>query len=348
MMTSQRLVSWKTFGLTFAIVLSPALMQTGGGCPASDTSLSVLELEIYGANWVELEQGQRVYSVEIPSAAETAILRVATPETTSTITYAMAGNFGRFEFGVGEVTLALPPEPEITLRITVQAWDGSTGYYTLNLFRTAQPSLPCTEQGIRRAIALGGGPHALECDGPTTVIATSEITIGNDVILDGEGILTIEFEGSGFAVTGGAPAALRHMTLGHTGSWGGGGGGWGRKDIGSLPTISISNATLTVDALHGPVDIAQARAAEQPFVGYPLETLTQLAQNFELHLVFRREADMPALGHHRVMVAATAHQPGDTQARTWTDHGDIEVLLAPQLLPLQTDGHEVCVIQQRH
>ena len=51
---------------------------------------------------------------------------------------------------------------------------------------------PCTEQGILDAIALGGGPHTFACNGPTTVTTQGEIFIYNDVILDGEGNLTID------------------------------------------------------------------------------------------------------------------------------------------------------------
>jgi predicted outer membrane repeat protein len=50
----------------------------------------------------------------------------------------------------------------------------------------------CTEDGIRDAIAEGGGPHFFACDGPTTVETKEEIVIDNDVILDGEGELTVD------------------------------------------------------------------------------------------------------------------------------------------------------------
>lgn len=50
----------------------------------------------------------------------------------------------------------------------------------------------CTEQGIRDAVVLGGGPHYFECDGPTTVATLAEIIIDNDVVLEGEGDLTID------------------------------------------------------------------------------------------------------------------------------------------------------------
>ena len=76
---------------------------------------------------------------------------------------------------------------------------------------------PCTEQGIRDAIASGGGPHTFACNGPTTVPTQEPIVIDNDVILDGEGQLTVDgiddhlvfsvsgsnVELRGFVVTGG-------------------------------------------------------------------------------------------------------------------------------------------------
>jgi hypothetical protein len=77
---------------------------------------------------------------------------------------------------------------------------------------------PCTEAGIRAAIAEGGGPFTFDCDGPQMVMTKAEIIIDNDVILDGEGRLTVngaerhrvfsvpqdvEAELHGFTVTGG-------------------------------------------------------------------------------------------------------------------------------------------------
>jgi hypothetical protein len=77
----------------------------------------------------------------------------------------------------------------------------------------------CTEDGIRAAIAQGGGPFTFDCDGPTTVVTDAEIVIDNDVILDAGGNLTVDgnedhrvfsvLEGAtttldGFTVTGGS------------------------------------------------------------------------------------------------------------------------------------------------
>ncbi len=51
---------------------------------------------------------------------------------------------------------------------------------------------PCTEAGIRAASAAGGGPYTFACDGPQTVVIQETIEIDNDVILDGEGNLTVD------------------------------------------------------------------------------------------------------------------------------------------------------------
>ncbi|MGB8221809.1 MAG: choice-of-anchor Q domain-containing protein [Polyangiales bacterium] len=53
-------------------------------------------------------------------------------------------------------------------------------------------SFPCTEQGIRDAIAEGGGPHFFACDEQTPVVLTEELVIDNDVIFDGEGELILD------------------------------------------------------------------------------------------------------------------------------------------------------------
>jgi hypothetical protein len=78
---------------------------------------------------------------------------------------------------------------------------------------------PCNEAGIRAAIEAGGSdPYTFDCDGPTTVVTVAEIHIDNEVILDGEGNLTVDasddhrvfsvrelvtVELRGFTVTGG-------------------------------------------------------------------------------------------------------------------------------------------------
>ena len=93
---------------------------------------------------------------------------------------------------------------------------GDTGGTTGQVF-------PCTERGIRNAIAEGGGPHTFDCHGPTTVVTEAEIVIDNDVIIDGETLLTVDGSGrSGrvFSVETAVRAQLLRVTI-----TGGGGGG---------------------------------------------------------------------------------------------------------------------------
>ena len=56
--------------------------------------------------------------------------------------------------------------------------------------------LPCTAQGIRNAIAAGGGPYTFACDGPTRVVTEAEIVIDKDVVLDGQSNLIVDGGGS--------------------------------------------------------------------------------------------------------------------------------------------------------
>ena len=132
----------------------------------------------------------------------------------------------------------------------------------------------CTEQGIRDAIAVGGGPHTFDCDGAQTVVTEAEIIIDNDVILDGEGNLTVDGDGNeahrvfqvlegvtagldGFTVTGGVVTTLAES----------GGGIWnsgmltltnstvsentskrfggGISNTGTLTTLTLTNSTVS-------------------------------------------------------------------------------------------------------
>lgn len=76
-------------------------------------------------------------------------------------------------------------------------------------------AFPCTEEGLRDAIAQGGGPLTFDCDGPTTVVTLDQIEIDNDVILDGSGELTVDGDGTHgvFLVQGGVAAELRGFVV---------------------------------------------------------------------------------------------------------------------------------------
>ncbi|MBW1761753.1 MAG: hypothetical protein JRG67_11390 [Deltaproteobacteria bacterium] len=73
----------------------------------------------------------------------------------------------------------------------------------------------CTEQGIRDAIAVGGGPHTFDCDGPEIVLTNAEILIDNDVILDGGRNLTIDANATHrvLYVSNGITAELQGVTV---------------------------------------------------------------------------------------------------------------------------------------
>jgi hypothetical protein len=66
-------VSFRAFGLAFAIVLTPALMQTSGTCGVGDTTLETLQFEVDGENLIgAFSPDQRVYEAMLPEGAEVA------------------------------------------------------------------------------------------------------------------------------------------------------------------------------------------------------------------------------------------------------------------------------------
>jgi hypothetical protein len=78
----------------------------------------------------------------------------------------------------------------------------------------------CSEAGLLAAVAQGRGPLTFNCDVPTTVTLSEELRIKRDVILDGEGLLTIEGSGGPAApservvrVDPGVTVTLRNMTI---------------------------------------------------------------------------------------------------------------------------------------
>jgi hypothetical protein len=109
---------------------------------------------------------------------------------------------------------------------------------------------PCAEQGIRDAIAEGGGPHTFDCSGPTTVVTETEIVIDNDVILDGEGNLTVDGDEDHrmFSVPKGVVAELRGflVTGGTTGFQADGGG------INNQGTLTLTDSTVSGNTATGP------------------------------------------------------------------------------------------------
>ena len=74
---------------------------------------------------------------------------------------------------------------------------------------------PCSEAGIRGAIAEGGGPFTFDCDDSQIVVTDAEIVIDNDVVLDGEGNLTVDGDDDHvvFNVPEGTTAELRGLVV---------------------------------------------------------------------------------------------------------------------------------------
>ena len=98
---------------------------------------------------------------------------------------------------------------------------------------------PCTESGIRGAIAEGGGPFTFDCDGPTTVVTEAEIVVDNDVILDGCGELTVDGnDDHGVFSVSGVTAELRNFALA--------GGNNARGAISQLRNVEVlTNSTVS-------------------------------------------------------------------------------------------------------
>ena len=106
--------------------------------------------------------------------------------------------------------------------------------------------LPCTEQGIRNAIAAGDATYTLACDGATAVVTKAEIEIDHDVVLDGEGKLTVDGNCGHrvFSVPEGVVTELRRLTV----TRGGGvvtlGGAIGNVGTLSLISVTVSDSRL--------------------------------------------------------------------------------------------------------
>jgi hypothetical protein len=96
--------------------------------------------------------------------------------------------------------------------------------------------LPCTEAGIRAAVAQGAGPYTFDCDGPTTVVTEAEVIIARDVILNGEGNLTVDGDQDHrvFRVPRDVTAELRGFAIAK-----------GRQGIHNEGTLTLTDTTVS-------------------------------------------------------------------------------------------------------
>jgi len=111
----------------------------------------------------------------------------------------------------------------------------------------------CTEQGIRGAIAAGGGPYTFDCGGPKTIVTNAEIVIDNDVILEGENVtLDGNEEHRVFSVLEGVTAELRGFRVTRAQLEGSGAGIWNRG------TLLLARSTVSGNVASGGCFLADA------------------------------------------------------------------------------------------
>lgn len=135
--SSQFSVSRATFGLAFAVVLSPSVLQVGGGSCSGDTTLSAMAFEVSGQNLLTFSSGQRLYAVT--TDGDSAVVRVQATDPSALISYQWSydGSLledGQIGVGTGETVIDVPPG-KATLQIRVLPPGGSLGYYTVEVCR---------------------------------------------------------------------------------------------------------------------------------------------------------------------------------------------------------------------
>ena len=170
---------------------------------------------------------------------------------------------GRLEGSLSVTPAYAPAGPQCT-------WPCPLGaVVTVQVAEPEGEVFPCTEQGIRDAIADGGGRHTFDCDGPTTVVTAAEIGIDTDVILDGEGRLKVDgnlehsvfsvaeeavAELRGFIITRGTPGILSRGRLTLRDITVSGNRGDARGGISSVGTLILENTTISGNVATGNED----------------------------------------------------------------------------------------------
>ena len=148
MRKSRNSVSLATVGLTFAVVLSPALMQTETTCSPGNAQLSMLEFEVAGENLIIFDSLELVYDVLVPEGIDIATVRAESVDPTALVgfvpefgdqtpaealTEEKVGNVGT---GGGEVIWEPIPPGESTMSVMVQAPQGEEAVYMIHVIRS--------------------------------------------------------------------------------------------------------------------------------------------------------------------------------------------------------------------
>ncbi|MDH3655521.1 MAG: hypothetical protein OEN21_14735 [Myxococcales bacterium] len=148
MRDSRHSVSMGTFGLAFAIVLSPALMQyhdRDSGCtpPPVDTRLSELAVIVDELDRIAFDSSQRAYDdIWLPESADSALVRAIPSDLHTRVTVRVYHDLGSVQtmvavYGGGEAITPLEPGLN-TIEVVVMP-PGGSGYYTIDLFVGPHP-----------------------------------------------------------------------------------------------------------------------------------------------------------------------------------------------------------------
>lgn len=138
--TARHTSTWKAFGMAFAIVLTPALMQTEDmSCFHSkgEVRLETLAVEIDGEDMIAFVPEQDTYEVMLPESHEAIVVRAEAMASDATVSYNLTDGCpppiesGEIGTGGGEVTLETMPEGHTILTVWVHALAGKAGSYTI-------------------------------------------------------------------------------------------------------------------------------------------------------------------------------------------------------------------------
>ena len=110
MRDSRNWSSLRTFGLAFAIVLSPALMQTDATCHAAgEGHLQLLEVEVAGQDMLAFDPMQFSYDIKLPEGVESIVVRAQPFDPEASVSFNLHDACAPVAQG------EFPPEGEVTI-----------------------------------------------------------------------------------------------------------------------------------------------------------------------------------------------------------------------------------------
>lgn len=131
---SRHLVALRTFGLAFAVVLTPALMQAENGCESGITTLEELSFEVAGDEMiVNFDPEHGAYEARLPEGAESVTVTAVATEEDAEVMYVLRADCvrlaeGDLPEGGGEFTLDEMLDGHSELKIFVKQWSQMNHY----------------------------------------------------------------------------------------------------------------------------------------------------------------------------------------------------------------------------